>query len=170
MGGGNLRRVYAGRCCPGLAAGQPAYGSHKKYSGAVYYIGHSFSGKHACKAVSIRTARAILKHLPLGYKKGDVIQVTRYRKITVIDENPVERKITENGTERTVWEQKFTQSGSIRIYGQEHCFSGRCRIVWNYLPTYENILDSPMLEEENQENEREKTAVFDQRPLSAERE
>ena len=126
--------------------------------------------KNACKAVSIRTARAILKHLPLGYKVGDTIQVTRYRKITVIDEKPVERKITENGTERTVWEQKFTQSGSIRIYGQEHCFSGRCRIVWNYLPTYENILDSPMLEEENQENKREKTAVFDQRPLSAERE
>lgn len=105
--------------------------------------------RNAGKAVSIRTARAILKHLPLGSKSGDIVKVSQYRKLTVVDKKPVKRMITEqNGTERTEWEQKFTQCVSIKIYGQEHCFSGSCRIVWDYEPTVENIMDAPRFEEE----------------------
>lgn len=95
--------------------------------------------QNAGKAVAIRTARAILKHLPVGAGAGTVFQATRYRKLTVIDGAPVR-----NGE---VWEQKFHQSGKIVIYGSVHEFDNECRIVWDYRPTLENILEEPMFEE-----------------------
>ena len=96
--------------------------------------------QNAGKAVAIRTARAILKHLPVGAAAGTVFQATRYRRLTVIDAAPVP-----NGE---VWEQKFHQSGKIVIYGFTHDFDNDCRIVWHYRPTLENIMDSPMFEEQ----------------------
>ena len=99
--------------------------------------------KNAGKAVAVRTARAILKKLPVGAQAGVVFQATRYRKVTVIDPAPVET--TEN--DATIWEQKFHQSGKIVIYGSTHEFDGECRIVWHEKPTLENIMDSPMFEE-----------------------
>ena len=99
--------------------------------------------RNAGKAVAVRTARAILKKLPVGAQAGVVFQATRYRKVTVIDPAPVET--TENGA--TVWEQKFHQSGKIVIYGSAHEFAGVCRIVWHEKPTLENIMDAPMFEE-----------------------
>ena len=95
--------------------------------------------QNAGKAVAIRTARAILKHLPVGAAAGTVFQATRYRRLTVIDAAPVP-----NGE---VWEQKFHQSGKIVIYGSTHEFDNDCRIVWHYRPTLENIMDAPMFEE-----------------------
>ena len=95
--------------------------------------------KNAGKAVAIRTARAILKHLPMGAAAGTKFQATRYRKLTVIDAAPVQ-----NGE---VWEQKFHQSGKIVIYGSTHEFDNECRIVWNYKPTLESIMEEPMFEE-----------------------
>ena len=96
--------------------------------------------RNAGKAVAIRTARAILKHLPMGAAAGTKFQATRYRKLTVIDAAPVQ-----NGE---VWEQKFHQSGKIVIYGSTHEFDNECRIVWKYKPTLENIMEEPMFEEE----------------------
>ena len=95
--------------------------------------------RNAGKAVAIRTARAILKHLPMGAAAGTKFHATRYRKLTVIDAAPVQ-----NGE---VWEQKFHQSGKIVIYGSTHEFDNECRIVWNYKPTLENIMEEPMFEE-----------------------
>lgn len=95
--------------------------------------------QNAGKAVAIRTARAILKHLPVGAAAGTVFQATRYRRLTVIDAAPVQ-----NGE---VWEQKFHQSGKIVIYGSTHEFDNDCRIVWHYRPTLENIMDAPMFDE-----------------------
>lgn len=96
--------------------------------------------QNAGKAVAIRTARAILKHLPVGAAAGTVFQATRYRRLTVIDAAPV--------PDGEVWEQKFHQSGKIVIYGASHEFDNDCRIVWHYCPTLENIMDAPMFEEE----------------------
>ena len=91
------------------------------------------------RAVAIRTARAILKHLPVGATTGTVFQATRYRRLTVIDPAPVP-----NGPQ---WEQKFHQTGKIVIYGFSHVFDSDCRIVWNYRPTLDNIMEAPMFEE-----------------------
>ena len=44
-------------------------------------------------------------------------------------------------------EQKFHQSGRIVICGSTHEFDNDCRIVWNYKPTLENIMDAPLFEE-----------------------
>ena len=95
--------------------------------------------QNAGKAVAIRTARAILKHLPVGAAAGTTFQATRYRKLTIIDAAPVPKG--------DVWEQKFHQSGRIVIYGSTHEFDNDCRIVWNYQPTLENIMNAPMFEE-----------------------
>ena len=95
--------------------------------------------QNAGKAVAIRTARAVLKHLPVGAAAGTVFQATRYRKLTVIDAAPVPCG--------DIWEQKFHQSGRIVIYGSTHEFDNDCRIIWNYKPTLENIMDAPMFEE-----------------------
>lgn len=96
--------------------------------------------QNAKNAVAIRTARAVLKRLPVGAAVGTVFQATRYRKITVLDAAPVK-----NGE---VWEQKFHQTGKIVIYGFSHEFDNDCRIVWHYQPTLENIMDAPMFDEE----------------------
>ncbi len=95
--------------------------------------------QNAGKAVAIRTARAVLKHLPVGAAAGTVFQATRYRKLTVIDAAPHPKG--------DVWEQRFHQTGKIVIYGTAHEFDNDCRIVWNYQPTLENIMDAPMFEE-----------------------
>ena len=96
--------------------------------------------RNAGKAVAIRTARAVLKHLPVGAAAGTVFQATRYRKLTVIDAAPMQSG--------EVWIQRFHQSGKIVIYGSAHEFDNECRIVWNYKPTLENIMEEPMFEEE----------------------
>lgn len=57
----------------------------------------------------------------------------------VIDDKPVR---IDSGQ----WEQKFEQSGKFTAYGITHEFSGACRIVWDYEPTVENIMDAPMFE------------------------
>lgn len=121
------------------------------------------SQNNAKKAASVRSARSILKHLPVTCRTGDTVKAGTHRIMKVIDEKPFR---DQSGK----WIQRFEQSGHFSAYGITREFTGIVRIVWDYEPTAENILDSPMLEEENQENEREKTAVFDQRPLSAERE
>ena len=97
--------------------------------------------KNAGKAVAIRTARAVLKHLPVGAGAGTVFQATRYRKLMVIDAAPVRKG--------EIWEQRFHQTGKIVIYGSTHEFDNDCRIVWNYKPTLENIMDAPMFDEES---------------------
>ena len=95
--------------------------------------------QNAGKAVAIRTARAVLKNMPIGAAAGTVFQATRYRKLTVIDSAPVPKG--------DIWEQKFHQTGKIVIYGTAHEFDNDCRIVWHYKPTHENIMDAPMFEE-----------------------
>lgn len=103
--------------------------------------------KNAGKAISIRSARAILKTCPLGAKAGDTFIACQRKKMTVIDPAPVKRTVMdENGQDRTVWEQKFEQSGSVKVYGEVHEFSGTVRIVWDYKPTMETILDFPRFE------------------------
>lgn len=93
----------------------------------------------------IRTARAILKHLPVGAVAGTEFKASLYRKMRVIDAAPVKVTGEDGGV---YWEQKFEQSGKITFYGQTHVFSGKCRIVWKYEPTLENIMDSPLFDEE----------------------
>ena len=95
--------------------------------------------RNAGRAVAIRTARAILKRLPVGATTGTLFQATRYRRLTVIDPAPVP-----NGSQ---WEQKFHQTGKIVIYGFSHAFDNDCRIVWNYRPTLDNIMEAPLFEE-----------------------
>lgn len=95
--------------------------------------------RNAGKAAATRTARAILKHLPVGASAGTTFQATRYRRLTVIDTAPVKSG--------NVWEQKFHQTGSITMYGSTVEFDNDCRIVWTYQPNLENIMDSPMFEE-----------------------
>ena len=97
--------------------------------------------RNAGVACAMRTGRAIVKKIPLGVKEGDEIKVSRYRTLTVVDPVPV--KVP--GIER--WEQKFKQSGRFVMYGQEHVFSGDCRVYWDYEPTMENIMEKPMFEE-----------------------
>lgn len=95
--------------------------------------------KNAGKAVATRTARAILKHLPVGAAAGTTFQATRYRRLTIIDTSPVKSG--------DVWEQKFHQTGSITMYGSTVEFDNDCRIIWTYQPNLENIMDAPMFEE-----------------------
>ena len=88
---------------------------------------------------SFVAGKAVLKNMPVGAAAGITFQATRYRKLTVIDSAPVPKG--------NIWEQKFHQSGRIVIYGSTHEFDNDCRIVWNYKPTLENIMDAPMFEE-----------------------
>lgn len=102
--------------------------------------------KNAGTACAVRMARTILRKMPLGATEGTEIKVSIYRTLTVVDPVPV--KVP--GIER--WEQKFKQSGRFVMYGQEHVFSGDCRVYWDYEPTMENIMEKPMFEE-SEENE-----------------
>lgn len=99
--------------------------------------------KNAGKACAVRTGRTILKKLPLGADAGAVVKVSRYRTLTVIDPVPVPLP---DGT----WEQKFSQTGKITLYGRLHEFSGQCRILWRYEPTMENIMDEPLFEDQGE--------------------
>lgn len=110
---------------------------------------------NAGKAVATRTARAILKHLPVGAGAGTTFQATRYRRLTVID-----AALVKSGD---VWEQKFHQSGKITMYGFTVEFDNDCRIFWTYQPNLENSMDSPMFEEpraESREPRREEDNEF----------
>ena len=102
--------------------------------------------KNAGTACAVRTARTVLRKMPLGATEGTEIKVSRYRALTVVDPVPV--KVP--GIER--WEQKFKQSGRFVMYGKEHVFSGDCRIYWDYEPTMENIMEKPMFEEDQEVN------------------
>ncbi|MBQ6596359.1 MAG: hypothetical protein IJH79_02295 [Lentisphaeria bacterium] len=104
--------------------------------------------KNAGKACSVRTARLILRKMPLGADVGNEIQLSRNRKLVILDRAPVRADIIgPDGIKKEVWEQKFRQSGRVRLYGIEHEFTGVCRIVWDYEPTLENMMDEPRFEE-----------------------
>ena len=100
------------------------------------------SQNNARKAASVRSARAVLKHLPVTCKAGDTVKVGTHRIMTVIDEKPFLDAASGK------WVQRFEQSGRFSAYGITKEFSGIVRIVWEYEPTAENILDSPILEED----------------------
>ena len=106
--------------------------------------------QNAKKAQAIRTARAILKHLPVGAVPGTEFKASLYRNMRVIDSAPV-KVIGEDGG--VSWEQKFEQYGKITMYGKTHVFSGVCRVVWDYEPTLENIMDAPRFDEANASTE-----------------
>lgn len=99
--------------------------------------------KNAGKACAVRTGRTILKKLPLGAEAGTVVKVSRYRTLTVIDPVPV-------SLPDGAWEQKFSQTGQITLYGRTTQFSGQCRILWKYEPSMENIMDEPLFEDQGE--------------------
>ena len=103
--------------------------------------------QNAKKAQAIRTARAILKHLPVGAVAGTEFKASHYRNLRVIDAAPVK---TTDASGAVIWEQKFDQWGEFSIYGTKQTFSSKCRIVWEYAPTLENIMDRPRFEEQGQ--------------------
>lgn len=96
--------------------------------------------KNATKAGRIRNARVILKNIPLGATTGTEFTMSRTRKFTVVDPVPI------CCSDKKHWEQKFTMGGYVVVYGIRKEFSGTVRIVWDYKPTIENILDKPILE------------------------
>ena len=96
--------------------------------------------KNARKAMAIRSARALLKHMPAGAVPGTVFKCSSCRSFRVIDAAP-----QQNGG---AWEQRFEQMGSVSVYGVRHEFSGIVKIVWDYAPTMENIMESPRLIDE----------------------
>lgn len=96
------------------------------------------SKANAGKATSIRTARAILKAMPLGATAGVKFIACQKKHLAVIDQQP-----QKNGN---VWEQKFRLEQQVSIMGELHTFSGIVRIVWDYEPTLENIMDAPRFE------------------------
>jgi len=96
--------------------------------------------ENAKKAQGIRNARALLKHMPAGAVPGTVFKCSSCRSYKVIDASP--QKIG------SVWEQRFEQFGAVTVYGIRREFSGIVKIVWNYAPTLENIMDAPRLIEE----------------------
>ena len=104
------------------------------------------SQQNAKKAASVRSARSLLKHLPVSAKKDYVVKIGSGRSMKVIDEKPVK---LDSGQ----WEQKFEQFGKFSAYGITREFSGIVRIVWDYEPTVENIMDAPRLEEEEQKED-----------------
>ena len=102
------------------------------------------SASNVKRAQSIRAARAILKHMPAGAVAGTEFHSSNYRAFRVIDATP-----QRNGN---VWEQRFEQSGTFTIYGVTKTFSGIVKVIWNYEPTIENIMDSPRLAEESNDS------------------
>ena len=92
---------------------------------------------NANRAKEIRSARALLKHLPAGAVAGTVFKCSSCRSFRAIDAEP-----RQNGG---VWEQRFEQMGAVSVYGVRREFSGIVKIVWDYAPTLENIMDSPRL-------------------------
>jgi len=94
---------------------------------------------NAAKAKEIRSARALLKHMPAGAVAGTVFKCSSCRSYRVIDATPQQRG--------NVWEQQFEQSGAVVVYGIRKEFSGIVKIVWEYQPTIENIMDAPRLVE-----------------------
>lgn len=98
--------------------------------------------QNARKAAAARTAKAMIKHMPLGAGVGDIFSVGKSRFMKIIDDKPVRN---ESGK----WVQRFEQSGKFTAYGMTKEFSGVVQIVWDYEPTVENILDAPRVEENN---------------------
>lgn len=96
------------------------------------------SKANAGKATSVRTARAILKAMPLGATAGVKFTACQKKHLEVIDQQP-----QKNGN---IWEQKFRLEQQVAIMGELHTFSGIVRIVWDYEPTLENIMDAPRFE------------------------
>ena len=95
------------------------------------------SSRNAIHAKEVRSARALLKHMPPGAVPGTVFKVSACRSCKVIDASP--QKVG------CVWEQRFEQSGTLVVYGIRREFSGIVKIVWDYAPTLENIMDAPRL-------------------------
>jgi len=96
--------------------------------------------ENAARAQGIRNARALLKHMPAGAVSGTVFKCSSCRSYRVIDATPQQRG--------SVWEQRFEQSGAVVVYGIRKEFSGIVKIVWEYQPTIENIMDAPRLIED----------------------
>lgn len=92
---------------------------------------------NANRAKEIRSARALLKHMPAGAVAGTVFKCSSCRSFRAIDAEP-----RQNGG---VWEQRFEQMGAVSVYGVRREFSGIVKIVWDYAPTLENIMDAPRL-------------------------
>ena len=84
--------------------------------------------------------------MPLGVKVGDEFFIANGRGFRVIDPNPLK---TDSGQ----WSQRFEQFGKFTTYRMSWNFSGIVRIVWDYEPTVENIMDAPRLEEEEQKED-----------------
>ena len=96
------------------------------------------SKANAGKATSVRTARAILKAMPLGATAGVKFIACQKKHLEVIDQQPQKKG--------NIWEQKFRMEQQMSIMGELHIFSGTVRIVWDYEPTLENIMDAPRFE------------------------
>lgn len=98
--------------------------------------------KNAATAGKVKSARSILKNLPLCATSGTVFTTGKTRTFTVVDPVPIPSPDGEH------WEQKFVQGGYALVYGVKHEFTGNIKIIWDYKPTMENILDKPLLVEE----------------------
>ena len=95
--------------------------------------------KAAARSNAIRTAKGILRKFQAGMKAGDVIR-TGARRITIIDPVPV---MGADGK----WEQKFSQSGRVKIYDTVHEFKGMCRIYWTERPAMNDLTANAFFEE-----------------------
>jgi len=96
--------------------------------------------KAAEQTNSIRTARSILKKLQAGMKQGDIIRLASRRRLTIIDPVPVQ------GADGK-WEQKFSQSGKVKVYDTVHEFKGMCRIYWAERPAMNDLSAGAFFEE-----------------------
>lgn len=95
--------------------------------------------KAAARSTAIRTAKAILRRFQAGMKAGDVIN-TGARRLTIIDPVPVQ------GADGK-WEQKFSQSGRVKVYDTVHEFKGICRIYWAERPAMNDLSAGAFFEE-----------------------
>jgi hypothetical protein len=101
--------------------------------------------KNASIAHKVKTARSILKRIPLDAVSGMVITGCRSTiKYEIIDPKPV---LSSDGIS---WEQKLRAGGYVILYGIRREFSGVVRITWDYEPTLENIMDRPIYQEDTE--------------------
>lgn len=102
---------------------------------------------NATKASTIRSARAILTHCPVGATEGTVFQLKgKIKSYTVID--PAPREIAGGR-----WEQRFSETIFQKIGGVKQSITSRIAVVWDYKPTIANIMASPLLEPRTEEPE-----------------
>lgn len=103
---------------------------------------------NAKKAVSVRVARSILTHCPVGSEVGTSFTYASGKKTyTVID--PVPREIAVGR-----WEQQFNETIYMKIGGVAQSITSRIAVVWDYKPTIANIMESPLLEPRPEDSEK----------------